>query len=70
MNCGKGRAVKEPAPDGSVYTKGCQTALIDFFKGNLKVLGALTLVLVGIQLVGLCGSFCLRRFLLRAPVSY
>jgi hypothetical protein len=69
MNCGKGLAIKEP-PEGAVYMKGCQTALIDFFKGNLNLLGALTIVLVIIQLVGLCGSFYLRRFLLRAPVSY
>jgi len=69
MNCGKGLAVKETTED-AVYTKGCQAALIDFFKGNLNVIGALTIVLVGIQLVGLCGSFYLRMFLLRTPVSY
>lgn len=69
INCGKGNAVKEPA-EGTVYTQGCQAALIDFFKGNVNWLGGLTIGLVVVQLVGLCGSFYLRRFLLQTPISY
>ncbi|XP_063688441.1 leukocyte surface antigen CD53-like [Bolinopsis microptera] len=52
-NCGKGMAVRDPKK-GAVYTKGCQTVLIDFFRGNFNVMGALTIVLVGVQLAGLC----------------
>ena len=45
INCGKGNAVKDPA-EGTVYTQGCQAALIDFFKGNVNWLGGLTIGLV------------------------
>ena len=46
--------------------QGCQAALIDLFTTNLIIIGGLMAVLVALELIGLCGAFYLRRFLLRS----